>query len=255
MGIRLIRGIVVVLVLGSITAVGAFADVYHVGNFTLKDNSGIVPNRLPRHEQAPVTAHLRDWFSTADGTHIPAFESASGDFDKTIQLNAKGLPVCTLGQLTARSTAAAKRACPEALVGSGTGEVEVEFPEQAPFEATGPILFFNGGTHGHTTLLLVHTYVNVPAPTAIVVKVQLTDIHRGRFGLHAAFQVPRIAGGYGSVKTFKVEIGRKFTYKGQKESYLTASCPTGTYYAETQVHFAGNIVVHVHAVLPCTPKD
>jgi hypothetical protein len=235
--------------------VGALANVYRVGNIVLKDNSGILPNRLPRHRQAPVTAHLRDWFSTVDGSHIPAFEGASGDFDKTIQLDAEGLPVCSPKQLTARSTAAAKRACPGALVGSGTGEVEVEFPEQAPFEAKGPILFFNGGTHGRTTLLLVHTYVSVPAPTAIVVKVELTHIHRGRFGLHAAFRVPRIAGGYGSVKTFKVEIGRNFTYKGKKESYLTASCPTGNYYAETMARFAGNTVVHIDTVLPCTPKE
>jgi hypothetical protein len=255
MGIRLIRGIVVVLVLGSITAAGAFAGVYHVGNLTLKDNSGISPNRLPRHKQAPVTAYLRDWFSTADGSHIPAFEGASGDFDKTIHLNPEGLPVCAPNQLTARSTTDAKRVCSAALVGSGTGEVEVEFPEQAPFEAKGPILFFNGGTHGGTTLLLVHTYVAVPAPTAIVVKVELTKIHRGRYGLHAAFEVPRIAGGYGSVKTFKVEIGRKFTYKGKKQGYLTASCPTGHYYAETEAHFAGNFVVHIHVALPCTPKD
>lgn len=255
MGIRLIRGITVVLVLGAITAAGAYAGVYHVGNFTLKDNSGISPNRLPRHRQAPVTAYLRDWFSTGDGSHIPALESASGDFDKNIHVNAEGLPVCTQKQLTARSTTDAKRACSEALVGSGTGEVEVEFPEQKPFEAKGPILFFNGGTHDGTTLLLVHTYVNVPAPTAIVVPVELTRIHRGRYGLHVAFEIPRIAGGYGSVKAFKVEIGRNFTYKGKKTGYLTASCPTGHYYAETEPRFAEGILVHIHVALPCTPKE
>ena len=40
-------------------------------------------------------------------------------------------------------------------------------------------------------------------------------------------QIPSIAGGAGSVTKFKLTIDRRFTYKGKKESYLTASCPTG----------------------------
>jgi hypothetical protein len=166
------------------------------------------------------------------------------DFDKTIQINAKGLPVCKAGQLTARSTVDAKKACSDAIVGTGEREVEVAFPEQKPFAAKGPIVLFNGGVHGGTTLLFIHTYVNVPAPTAVIATVKLTHIHRGRYGIHAVAQIPPIAGGAGSVTKYKITINRTFTYRGKKESYLTASCPTGVYYAEGKVQMSSAISSH-----------
>ena len=97
-------------------------------------------------------------------------------------MNARGLPACKQGRLEARTTADAERACPDAIVGSGEGEVEVEFAESKPFSAKGPIVLFNGGVHDGTTLLYVHTYVSVPVPTAVVATVKITRIHRGHYG-------------------------------------------------------------------------
>jgi hypothetical protein len=180
----------------------------------------------------PISAKLNGQIGTVDGSHPPAIESVIADFDKTVQINAKGLPVCRESQLTARSSADVRKACSDAIVGSGQGEVEVAFPEQAPIVAEGPIVLFNGGVHGGTTLLFIHAYVDIPAPTAVIATVKLTRIDRGRYGTHAVARIPRIAGGAGSVTGYKITIDRKFTYKGKNESYLTASCPTGVYYAE-----------------------
>ncbi len=90
--------------------------------------------------------------------------------EKTIKLDSVGLPACGIGRLRATSSAAAKSACADAIVGSGKAEVEVAFPEQAPFRSTGPLILFNGGDQGGTTTLLLHAYVDVPAPTAIVTR-------------------------------------------------------------------------------------
>jgi hypothetical protein len=238
-----------------IVAASAFAkpQVVRVGNLIFRDNGAISPTKLPKHKQAPISAKLNGQIRTIDGSHPPAIESVIADFDKSIQVNAKGLPVCKEGQLQARSTAAAKKACPDAIVGSGEGEVEVAFPEQTPFTANGSIVLFNGGVHGGTTLLFIHTYVSVPAPTAVVATVKITHIHRGHYGLHAVAQIPAIAGGAGSVTKYKITIGRAFTYKGKKESYLTASCPTGNYFAEGKVQFSDGTTLKVTHVLPCTP--
>lgn len=252
---QLIRAGAAVAVLALLVAASAFAKphVIRAGNLFLKDDGGISPSKLPRHRQVPISAHIDAEIGTADGTHPPAVKDLDIDFDKSIQINAKGLPSCELSQLTARNTADAKKACPDAIVGSGEGEVEVAFPEQAPIVAKGPIFLFNGGVHGGTTLLYVHTYVNVPAPTAVVATVEITRIHHGHYGIHTVSRIPTITGGAGSVIRFKLDIGRKFTYQGRRQSYLTASCPTGLYYTEGNILFADGSRLRGTHILSCTP--
>jgi hypothetical protein len=252
---QLVRTIAMAVALAVIAAASALAkpEVVRVGTLFLRDNGGISPAKLPRHELAPISANLNAKIGTTDGSHPPAIRSVNLDFDKTIQVNARGLPSCTERQLVARSTVSAKNACANAIIGSGEGEVEVAFPEQQPFSATGPIVLFNGGVHGGATLILIHTYVAVPAPTAVIATAKLTKIHRGRYGTHVIARIPPIAGGAGSVTKFKLTIKRSFTYKDKKQSYLTASCPTGHYYTEGEVGFADGTTLAITHVLPCSP--
>lgn len=242
--------------LAMIMTASAFAkwEVVRVGNIFLKGSGGIVPTMLPKHKQAPVSANVNGQIGTTDGSHPPALRSLIGDFDKTIHVNAKGLPACSYGQLTNRPTAAARRACPNAIVGSGEGAVEVAFPDQKPFTGTGRIILFNGGARDGTTLLLVHAYVSIPAPTSVVVPVRITGIHRGHYGIHALARIPVLAGGAGSPTMFKIKLERTFTYKGKKKSYLTASCPTGHYFTDAKVQFTGGTTLKITHVFPCTSK-
>jgi hypothetical protein len=239
-----------------IFAASAFGsrEVARIGSLYLADNGGISPSKLPKHASAPITAHLVGEIGTTDGSHPPALQTVSFDIDKTLGIDAVGLPTCDVQQIEARNTAAAKSACGSAIVGSGLGEVEVAFPEQAPFSASGPVVIFNGGVQGRTTLVLLHAYVAVPAPTAIVTKATVTRINRGRFGLHVEAQIPKIAGGAGSVTKFELKVGRKFTYKGQKKSLLVASCPTGSWMTKGHVLFADGTKLGLTHVFPCTSK-
>lgn len=224
------------------------------GNLFLVDNGGVFPKALPKHGSAPATARLEAEIGTLDGTHPPAVKTVTIDVDKTIQVDAKGLPACKRSDIVARETSLAKRACGDAIVGSGEGEVEVAFPEQAPFSAKGPIVLFNGGVHGTTTTVFVHAYVAVPAPTAIVTTARLTRIHDGRYGMRIAATIPRIAGGAGSVTKFRIDVGRTFTYRGRRQSFLSASCPTGEYRTQGLVQFSdGTRLGETHG-FPCTPE-
>ncbi|HEY3435665.1 MAG TPA: hypothetical protein VGK41_08430 [Solirubrobacterales bacterium] len=228
--------------------------VWCAGNICVADDGGISPTKLPRHAKAPVTARLEAEISTRDGSHPPAFKSMDLKVEKNISIDPVGLPTCRAAQLQATSSAAAKRACGEAIVGSGKAEVEVAFPEQAPFRSTGPLVLFNGGRKGPTTTLFLHAYVNVPAPTAIVVPATVTRINEGRFGLRIQATVPRIAGGSGSVTEFELEVGRRYTYKGEKKSFLTASCPNGVWMAKGEAKFVDGTTLHISHPFPCTPK-
>jgi hypothetical protein len=250
---NLIRACLAALAIALVLAGAAFAakEVVQVGNLSLTDNGGISPYELPAHGGAPATARLEAEVATLDGSHPPALRSVDLEVAKTVEVDAVGLPVCQAGRIRATSSAAAKKACPGALIGSGSAEVEVLFPEQAPFSSTGPLLLFNAGVHGATTKVLLHAYVDVPAPTAIVVPADITRIHRGAYGLEITATIPRIAGGAGSVTKFHLDVGRKFTYRGRPRSFITASCPSGHWGARGEAGFSDGTKLKVLHVFPC----
>lgn len=257
---HLIRASAVAAVLTMAFAAAAFAalggneKVWCAGNICVTDDGGIAPSKLPKRGKAPITARLNGEIETRDGTHPPALESIDIDVDRTIGVDAVGLPVCRAPQLQARSTMAAKEVCGDAIVGSGKAEVEVAFPEQPPFRSTGPIVLFNGGVQGKTTTVLLHAYVNVPAPTAIVIKATITRVDKGRFGLHIAAKVPKIAGGAGSATMFDLKVGRKYTYKGKQKSFLAAGCPTGTWLTKGKAVFSDGTRLSILHPFTCIPQ-
>lgn len=242
------------LVLIFATMASGERKVWCAGNLCLSDDGGISPSKLPKRGSAPITAWLKANVETRDGTHPPALESLEMDIDRTIEVDALGLPTCRQGQIQSRTSVAAKSVCASAIVGSGTAEVEVAFPEQAPFRSTGPVLLFNGGVKGATTTVLLHAYVNVPAPTAFVTKATVTRIRSGRFGLRVKAKIPRIAGGSGSVTSFHLEIGRRYDYKGEKKSFLTASCPTGKWWVKGNPRFEDGTQLVISHSFSCTPR-
>ncbi len=254
------KRLILTLALGAVAAV-AFAGisiakptVVTLGNLVLKFDSSITPKALPKKELAPITFKLSANISTKDGTHPPAAKTFVGDVDKNGAVNAKGLAVCKQGQLEARPTSQAEAACKDALIGKGTATAEVEFAEQKPFDATGPLRVFNGGTKGGKTLILVHVYANVPAPTAFITRVNITKEHKGKYGLHIDSKIPVVAGGAGSLTNFSIANKKTFTYKGKKQSYFLAKCPTGQLFGQGEVSFSNGDKLKGTVAVPCTPK-
>src|SRR4051812_7528056 len=224
------------------------------GVLCVGDNGGIFPTKLPKHGSAPVTARIIGEIGTRDGSHPPALQQLEADVERTIKVDSVGLPTCKESQLEATSSATAKKICGDAIVGSGTAEVEVAFPEQKPFRSTGPLLLFNGGVHGGTTTVFLHAYVDVPAPTAVIVRATVTRIHKGRFGLRLKAHIPVVAGGAGSATAFEIKIGRRYTYRGRKKSFLRASCPTGSWATKGNLLFSDQTRLGFTHVFTCTPQ-
>jgi hypothetical protein len=235
-------------------ATAAKPTVVRAGNMILTVNGNVSPTALPKNKLAPIKLNVSGSIRTVDGSHPPAAKTITIDFDKNGTTNAKGLPVCKAGQLQARDTTSAKKACPDAKVGSGQTTVRVAFPDQAPFNATGPLVLFNGGVKGGVTTMLIHAYVNVPTPTALVTVVRIKRIHKGKFGTEAVATIPTIAGGSGSVTDFNLTVNRKFTYKGKRQSYLMAKCATGKFYAHGTAQFTDGTRISGDVVRNCTKK-
>jgi hypothetical protein len=49
-----------------------------------------------------------------------------------------------------------------------------------------------------------------------------------------------------------VDVDRKFTYGGRKQSFLTASCPTGSNFNRGEALFADGTKLRLSRTLPCT---
>lgn len=235
-------------------ATAAKPTVVRAGNMILTINGEVTPKALPANKLAPIKLNSNGSIRTVDGSHPPAAKTITVDFDKNGTTDVTGLPTCSAGKLQVRDTASAKRTCPTAIVGGGKTTVEVAFPDQTPFSATGPLVFFNGGKKGGVTTLLIHAYVAVPAPTAIVTTVRITRISKGHFGTRAVASIPTIAGGSGSVTDFDFTVNRNYTYKGKKKSYLLAKCATGKFYAYATAQFTNGDRVSGGIVRTCTRK-
>ena len=218
------------LAIGVAAIAGAASTRIRAGNLVLTFGGTSIPTKLPRHHYAPAKTLIFGKVATSDGTHPSALRESVVDIDKDVRVDPRGLSVCKPGQLTARNTAAAKRVCGKSTIGHGIAHAEIAFPEQAPITVTSPITVFNGGGNARRSKLLIHTFLTVPVPAAIVT--QVTIRKRGS-GVHAIAKVPVIAGGSGSVLDFRFMLGRTFRFHGHKRSWAMARCPDGVFKVRT----------------------
>jgi hypothetical protein len=151
---------------------------------------------LPKKKLANIMLQASGKIETKDGTHPPALKEVLLESDKNGTIDTKGVAVCKSGQLQSRDTKGAEKACGKSIIGTGTTEVEIAFPEQSPIPVKSKLLVFNGGTAGGKTTLFIHAYITVPTPAAIMTTVKIKKIHKGRYGLLSVASIPKEANGF-----------------------------------------------------------
>lgn len=224
------------------------------GELLFTFDGGFSPKALPKKSLAPITLTASGKIVTRDGGHPPALSEVIVETDRNGAVNVKGLPVCKAGKLQSRDTAAARKACPKAIIGSGHTTVEVQLPEQKPIAVDSGLTVFNGGSSGGKTTFYIHAFFTAPVSGAIVTTVKIKKIHNGRYGLKSVATIPKIAGGSGSVKSFDLKIGKTYTYKGKKVSVLSAKCSDGKLQAHATSRFADGTRASAEIIRTCTPK-
>ena len=221
------------------------------GNLKLTLNGGFTPKALPKKGKgAPITLNVSGKFQTLDGSHIPAVKEIIVETDKNGSIDVKGLPTCTSGKLQAQDTKHAEAACKNAIIGEGKTNVEVAFPEQAPFIAKSKLVAFNGGVKGGKTTIFIHAYLSSPVSAAVVTTVKISKIHNGRYGTKSVATIPKIAGGYGSAKEFSLTFSRGY----KNTPFLFAKCTDGHLDAKATSVFSDGTKLIGTFTRTCTPK-
>lgn len=242
-----------------VAAGGASAVTVLAGNLMIKIEGSTSPSVLPKDKLAPIGFHGSASISTRDGSHIPPALGTQLLVDKHIKLDTTGLPTCTFMKLRATTPAQAIKNCGDALLGKGTSTAQVQFPEQAPFEAKGPLLAFNGPSSGvygggGYNEQLYYVYADVPVPTALIAVGKVSKA-TGPYGYKISISIPRIAGGAGSFNSTAFSIDRKWMYKGKEHSFLNAECANGHFGAQVEVTFDGGTNITGDVVQACRSKS
>ncbi len=262
MGRRTIRAlapalaIVAVLVVAAVALAASSVTKVHLqaGNLLVIGEGGFSPSALPRNVDAPITIFGQGRLDTVDGELPPILKTIEFEFDKHGSVDTTGLPKCTSGKLQATTVAQARKLCPGAIVGKGFGTATVKFPEQAPIPVSSPITIFNGPRKGGDPTVFAHFYTTVPVAVAFVVPVRIETIRNGRYGYRVNAEIPKIANGYGIPISGSIRIGRKWTYKGVKHSYVNARCPDGRLQAVGKFGFNDGTRLQGTFLNPCQTK-
>ncbi len=214
----------------------AQAEQAKKGNLEVSFNGGISPQHLPRTEAVPVTVQMGGKIKTTDKSIPPKLERIILAINSAGQIETTGLPTCSLKKLQSISSAGARKACGDALIGHGNVTSRVSLPGQGAFASNGTLQAFNGTYKGHSAVLAqVSSGAPLPLTYVIVFEVKKT---KGTFGTELVGTLPPIASEYGYISAFDLSLARNYPYKGQSRSYASASCPAPKGFSAASFTFA-----------------
>jgi hypothetical protein len=193
------------------------------GEVIISLDGGISPLRLPRDRPAPISVHLEGGLRTDDGSLLPRVTKVEIGLPTEGRISTRGLPSCSARRLRHAKPPSALAACRSALVGRGRLEAKVALPEQGPFTVRAPLLLFNGRAPGGRRAILVHAYARRP-PTVVVLPFVLRR-RPGAFGRALVADLPPALGPWPRFARFEMTLSRRYAYRGQRRSFLSASCP------------------------------
>lgn len=219
--LALVVGPLALLALALSASAGAEQD--QKGNLVGSFHATISPSRLPRTGTAPVSVQMGGKIKTTDRTTPPKLTMIDLKINSRGKIQTKGLGRCTLGQLAALTSAQAKRACADALIGHGNVTSRVSLPGQGAFASNGALEAFNATYKGHPAVF-AQVESGQPLPLSYTIVFTVAKTH-GTFGTELLGTLPPIASEYGYITAFDLSLGRRYTYRGQQLSYASASCP------------------------------
>jgi hypothetical protein len=229
------------------------------GSIIVSLDGGISPNTLPRDHPAPVTVYLAGGVTTSDDSPLPRVNWIKLELAWRGQLFTKGLAVCPRERLRDTTSVQAIEACGDALVGRGQLYAKVFLPNQTPFGVHSTLLTYNGKTKTGRPAVWAHAYSSNP-PVSFVIPFEVRH-QPGAFRTVLVTTIRRSVGPWPHVANFRIKVQRTFMYRGERRSYLSASCPVPPHFtagflslARATYTFAGGTQVTTESVRSCRTR-
>lgn len=210
------------LILLAVTAL-AQAETVRKGALQVAFTGRLSPKPLPREGAAPISVAVGGQVSTTDGSSPPQLRRITIEINRNGRLDHRGLPACELEQIQPSTSQGALAACRRALVGEGSFSADVKLPQQAPFPSEGKVLAFNGEVDGRP-VIFAHVFGTEPVPTSYTLTMDLRRA-KGAYGTKLIIDLPKVTSDWGFVTGIQMTLKRSFSYRGERRSYLSASCP------------------------------
>ena len=236
-----------------LVAVGADAALVRVGRIVVRADGGFSPTTLPRNTHAPIRFQGYADISSTDSAPPPALRSVILDFDRAGRLSSRGLAVCPPRRLEGTKPNAARRKCGKALVGTGTVAALVTLPG-ARATVRSPLSIFNGPRIDGNATVVGHAQSTLPVRRTYVVVVPIERLRKGAFGYRVSVEIPVIADGLGVLSHIDAKIGRTYTAKGSKRSYVSARCPDGIFETRGRFTFEDATIIEGVVFKPCNAR-
>jgi hypothetical protein len=216
--------ITIVVAIAALACVGlANAELVQRGNLRLAFDSRLAPKKLPRQTVAPVTMSLSGSIGTADGKRPPQVRKIGIAFNRFGRVSTRGLPICERRDIEQTTTEGALENCGPARVGKGHYRAVVELIEGSKVLVDGDAIAFNSTVDGKPALLL-HIYGDVPVQVTFILTFKIIRRSKGTFGTVFVARIPKIASELGYVTDLDLSFGRRYEYRGEEQSFLSAKC-------------------------------
>jgi hypothetical protein len=243
------------LVLAFAVGVATFARAatVRVGTLVVHADGGFEPRVLPKRTYAPIHFQGFGEIKTTDGSMPPAAQHVKLEFDHDGHLTTAGLPVCRPSQLEGATTAQARRRCGAAIVGAGRLGAEVDLAGIARLELRSPLTVFNGPRRNGDPTAILHAQAPFPVSETYVIVVPI-ERRQGLYGYRASFDIPPIAGGFGSLTFIGGKLGRLYSFHGVRRSYISARCSDYILQTRGYLSFADGDVIYGSVFKTCRPE-
>lgn len=225
MSVRAACGLIAVVALGlaGLLAVGAGAETSGRDGVVVSLEGSIRPQRLPRHRPMPISITLSGSVRAVDGATPPRLTRLEIAFGARGGLDTAGLARCPRARLRNATRSQALERCRPALVGRGTIDAEVPLNPDEPVLAHASVLAFNGRAGGRPAVW-VHAYSASP-PVSFVLPFYVRRVDDGAYGLLLRAPTAAALGHWPRLRSFRIELGRRYLAGGVRHSYLSARCP------------------------------